>query len=189
MKENSESILKTLIEHNSVTQVESTDWGMDCLEKMRKAANRVLFGYPCADENVEDAVHDALVAALNIVQHGKESKIDNPKTYLIAAAANNALNRAKSLNVKRYDPSVDDEDFPELSDKLLSHPKAFEIRTMYRECFNTLSYKEQVVLKMMAFGMPVSEIADALSKTKNAVYISEHRIREKMFPLREYLNW
>lgn len=189
MKEDNISIFETFVENGVTTQAEASAWESNCLAAMHKAAWKILKDYSCALEETEDAVQDALRNTLSKIRLGKGEKIKNPREYLIAAAANHAINKAKALKRKRTYFSSEDEHSFEIASNLLSHPKSSEINKMYKHFLLNLSYKEQTITKMLVFGMSRSEIADALSMEQSNVNVSIHRIRQKMSPLKPYLNW
>ena len=188
MRENPESILETFIKHTNVTQVESTEWGMSCLEGMRNGARKVLFRYPCSEQEVEDAVNSALTSVLDKVRHNRGAKIEGPRNYLIISAVNKAISRAKQLNKRSSDSSFDEDSF-DIADRFLSHPKAYEIRVMYIYYRHSLSDMEKTVADLTALGMPISEIASALNISEGMAYRLRRKVKQKLSPLKEYLNW
>lgn len=189
MNENNVSIFETFVEHGVTTQAEATAWESNCLIAMHKAARKILSGYSCAHEEIEDAVQDALRSTLTKIRLGRGEKIENPKDYLVIATANHAINKAKLLKRKKAYISLDAENSFDIASNLLSHSKSAEIKELYKHCLSKLSYKERTLLELLVMGLSRVEIADTLSMKELSVNVSVHRLRQKLSPLKEYLNW
>lgn len=191
LRDNTQGMFDILIkEHAFMPGTREVSWESDILLAMSGAAAWVFRGYPCAAEEVEDVVNETVKSVFErFERRNNDLTIDNLKAYLVRATVNKAITKARKLNRERANFSTDNPGVREMSDHLLSHPKRLEIRASYFHFIKKLTEKERTIVKLMIFGLSPFEISRALSMKGPAVNTSIHRIRLKLSPLKEYLNW